>query len=433
MQTYDLIGIGFGPSNIALAICLEENAEHGRRVEALFLEKQTTFAWHKHMMLDHARMQISFLKDLATPRNPRSRFTFINYLHEQGRLPDFINLKTFFPSRREFNDYLAWAARQFNERCAYGEEVLDVAPETRRGQVQALRVRSRTPSGAMRERLARNVVVSVGGIPSIPDCFLALSGDPRVFHSSSYLRDMEPFRHARHVAIIGAGQSAAELFMDLHSHPARPMIDLIARSRAIRPSDDSPFANEVFNADFIDHVFAQQDHTRTAIMEEFWHTNYAAPDLELIEQMYQTLYAQKVAGEARHRYLRRHEIIAATPEDRGIRLTLRDLDRNTLSATRYDVIILATGYRRDDYQRLLSPLAAHLGNFEVDRHYRLVTPPDFLPRLFLQGACEASHGLSDTLLSVTAVRAQEIARAGRNTRVLTRKRLSGRRRRANLT
>lgn len=411
MQTYDLIGIGFGPSNIALAISLEECAEVGQRIETLFLEKQPAFAWHRDMMLDHSHMQIPFLKDLATLRNPRSRFTFINYLYEHGRLPDFINLKSFFPSRREFNDYLTWAAHQFDERCRYGEEVLDIAAETRRGIVQALRIRSRASSGAMHERLARNVVVSVGGYPSIPDCFSAAQGDRRVFHSSSYLSEIHSFRNAHRVAIIGAGQSAAEIFMDLHAHPARPKVDLIARGQAIRPSDDSPFANEVFNADFTDHVYAQPDCERAAILEEFRHTNYAAPDLELIEQLYKVLYEQKVTGVARHRYLRRHEIVAVTPGKRGIRLTLHDQNRNTASTPQYDVIILATGYRRDDYQRLLSPLASYLGDFKVDRNYQLAAPADFLPRIFLQGACESSHGLSDTLLSVTAVRAREIAHA----------------------
>lgn len=70
MQTYDLIGIGFGPSDIALAIALEECAEIGQRIETLFLEKQPAFAWHRDMMLDHSHMQISFLKNLATLRPP---------------------------------------------------------------------------------------------------------------------------------------------------------------------------------------------------------------------------------------------------------------------------------------------------------------------------------------------------------------------------
>ena len=152
MHIHDLIGIGFGPSNLALAIALQEQAaQGGAPVDALFIEKQPRFAWHPNMLLDHAHMQISFLKDLATLRNPASPYTFLNYLHAKHRLQDFINLKTFYPSRHEFNDYLSWAASHFSEQCAYGEEVLSVLPEMQGDKVSLLRVRSHHPEHGVRE------------------------------------------------------------------------------------------------------------------------------------------------------------------------------------------------------------------------------------------------------------------------------------------
>jgi L-ornithine N5-oxygenase len=224
MVIHDVIGIGFGPSNIALAIALDGKRRDGRRLDAMFIEKQPGFAWHKDMMLEHAHMQISFLKDLATLRNPTSRFTFINYLHEKKRLQDFINLKTFFPSRHEFNDYLAWAAAQFEDACVYGEEVFEVLPEREAHEedITLLRVRSRDRTGHVTERLARNLVVSIGGMANVPDCFRPLRSDPRVFHSSTYLRDIAAQDGAQKIAIVGAGQSAAEIFMDLQGKPHAP-------------------------------------------------------------------------------------------------------------------------------------------------------------------------------------------------------------------
>lgn len=47
----------------------------------------------------------------------------------------------------------------------------------------------------------------------------------------------------------------------------------------------------------------------------------------------------------------------------------------------------------------------------MDRDYGVIGPRDFRPMVFLQGACETTHGLSDTLLSITAVRSDEIGRA----------------------
>src|ERR1700712_3496839 len=84
---YDFIGIGFGPSNLALAIATQEHAQRsGLAPHVCFLEKKPAFNWHEGMLIDGSTMQISFLKDLVTLRNPASRFTFVNYLNERGRL-----------------------------------------------------------------------------------------------------------------------------------------------------------------------------------------------------------------------------------------------------------------------------------------------------------------------------------------------------------
>lgn len=408
MHIHDLIGIGFGPSNIALAIALQESQHTGRPADAFFIEKQARFAWHPGMLLDHAHMQISYLKDLVTLRNPRSRFTFVNYLHEHGRLPAFINLKSFFPSRREFSDYLGWAARQFDGSCAYGEEVTAVLPEYQDGRVALLRIRTTDAHGNVKDRLTRNLVVSVGGTVKVPSSFLALRDDPRVLHSHHYLKAIAARPNARNVAIIGAGQSAAEIFMHLHGRDMPTHVDLIMRRWAMRPSDDSPFVNEIFNADFTDHIYRHDEVGRAALLQEFRHTNYSVPDLELIQQIYKIFYEQEVAHSERHRLLRRHDVILASAHQDGIELTLRDLDRGEDFTRRYDAVVLATGYERETHKPLLAPLAKHLGDFSVDRSYRLQVPSDFKPGIFLQGACEGSHGLSDTLLSVTPIRVQEI-------------------------
>lgn len=411
MQIYDLIGIGFGPSNIALAITLEEKKQGSHFIQPFFIEKQPSFAWHANMMLDNAHMQVSFLKDLATMRNPSSHFTFINYLHQKNRLQDFINLKTFFPSRREFNDYLAWAAAHFDHCCAYGEEVIEVLPEQRGDEISLLRVRSRDQFQTVHERLTRSLVISIGGKPRIPDCFLPLAGDRRVFHSNHYLQEIAQHTQAKKIAVVGGGQSAAEIFMDLHQRSPDTQVDLIMRARSIKPSDDSPFVNEIFNTDFTDYVFNSPEQERGRILGEFWHTNYAAPDLALIEQIFSVFYQQKVSGEIRHHFLRRHKVKRAIAKPEGIQFIMQDLNSESERTVTYDAVVLATGYHRDHYKSLLTPLAPYFKDLTVDRQYRVCSAPQFKPAVFLQGACESSHGLSDTLLSVTAVRTSEIAQA----------------------
>ena len=47
----------------------------------------------------------------------------------------------------------------------------------------------------------------------------------------------------------------------------------------------------------------------------------------------------------------------------------------------------------------------------VERCYRLPMAKGCRANIFLQGCCEETHGLSDTLLSVLAVRSQEVVDA----------------------
>ncbi len=170
---HDLIGVGFGPSNIALAIALQERAQAQGALEVLFLDKQGDYRWHGNTLVSQSELQISFLKDLVSLRNPTSPYSFVNYLHKHDRLVDFINLGTFYPCRMEFNDYLRWVASHFQEQSRYGEEVLRIEPMLSAGQVEALRVISRNADGEELVRTTRALVVSPGGTPRIPQVFRA--------------------------------------------------------------------------------------------------------------------------------------------------------------------------------------------------------------------------------------------------------------------
>lgn len=69
------------------------------------------------------------MKDLATLRNPQSPYTFLNYLHSQGRLVSFINRGSTVPTRKEYSDYLSWAAQRVQDKgvnVCYGHEVVGI-------------------------------------------------------------------------------------------------------------------------------------------------------------------------------------------------------------------------------------------------------------------------------------------------------------------
>ena len=98
-EIYDVVGIGFGPSNLSLAIALDEHGASAPQhpVKSHFFERQPTFGWHRNMLLPSTTMQISFLKDLVTFRNPLSRFSFISYLHAANRLVQFVEQPGLLP------------------------------------------------------------------------------------------------------------------------------------------------------------------------------------------------------------------------------------------------------------------------------------------------------------------------------------------------
>src|SRR4051812_42455765 len=110
-STTALLGIGFGPSNLALAIGIEESSALPINFNSIFTERDSDVCWHRNMMIPWSVSQVSFVKDLVTLRNPRSQFTFLNFLKANDRLDDFINLGTLTPFRADISDYLAWVAR----------------------------------------------------------------------------------------------------------------------------------------------------------------------------------------------------------------------------------------------------------------------------------------------------------------------------------
>ncbi|WP_088344283.1 MULTISPECIES: lysine N(6)-hydroxylase/L-ornithine N(5)-oxygenase family protein [Rhodomicrobium] len=411
---HDLIGVGFGPSNLALAIALEEAGRQGRPLSARFLEKQERFVWHGGMLLPGSNMQISFLKDLVLLRDPTSPFTFVNYLHAKGRLEAFINLKRFFPSRIEFNDYLCWVAARFAEKVAYGEEVVGIEPESARGPVTHLAVQSRNAAGQLQTRLTRNLVLAVGGQPKIPAIFERLRDDRRMCHSAAYLARLPALgiqdHPATRIAVVGRGQSAAEIALDLHERFGTISIDMIARGTTLKPADGTPFVNEIFNPDYTDFIFNQPPAVREGILAEFRNTNYAVVDADLIERLYQIVYGQKVSGAERFALLSMHDIKEAAAGSGRIELAMLDGVTGEAKRAAYDAVILATGYDRDGGAKLLSGLGDYIPDLTVTRNYRVQTTPDFSPAIYMQGYSEATHGLSDTLLSVLAIRSQEIAK-----------------------
>ncbi|MEE1927562.1 lysine N(6)-hydroxylase/L-ornithine N(5)-oxygenase family protein [Streptomyces sp. TRM 70351] len=411
---HDLIGIGFGPSNVAMAIALSEhNARVGRReaVTSHFFERQPRFGWHRGMLIDDATMQVSFLKDLVTLRNPASEFSFLCYLQSRGRLVDFLNQKNLFPLRAEFHDYLEWAAAKVDDQVSYGHEVIAVEPVERDGAVEYLDVTVRSGAEAVVHR-ARNLVLGTGLRPRMPE---GVERTDRVWHTSDLLAKVDGLEGSRpsRFVVVGAGQSAAENVAYLHRRfPGAEVCAVFARY-GYSPSDDSSFANRIFDPAAVDDYFSAPDAVKRKLMDYHGNTNYSVVDIDLIDELYREAYREKVLGTERLRFLNVSRVTAVTEAGGRVSATVTSLVTGGETRLDADVVVFATGYHPADPLGLLGPVADRchrddLGRVRVERDYRVAADPALRCGVYLQGGTEHTHGITSSLLSNTAVRVGEI-------------------------
>ncbi len=404
----EVVGVGFGVANLSLAVALHESGDSGG---ALFLEKQPNFNWHQGMLIEGAGLQVSFLKDIVTMRNPTSDFGFLSYLQEKNRLVDFINHQILMPSRREYHDYLSWAAARVRHMVEYGVEVTDVRPVMEDGEVVALDVLA----GERVVARTRNLVLGAGLRPRLPEG--AEAGD-RIWHSSQLLHRLPSFddRPPRRAVVVGAGQSAAEIAGHLMDRYPSAEVCAVFSRYGYSIADASPFANRVFDPAAVDEFYYAPPEVKQSLLRYHAGTNYSVVDGHVLAGLYSRQYEQKVTGEPRLRVMHISRLVAVEPREDGVSVRVEFLPTGESTELDADLLVYATGYDSTDPASLLGGAADALrrdeaGALLVGRDYRLSTAADFRCGIYVQGATEATHGISSTLLSMTAVRAGEIAQS----------------------
>ncbi|MCR3728164.1 L-ornithine N5-oxygenase [Streptomyces umbrinus] len=397
-----------------MAIALgEHNARAGEQeaITAHFFEQQPCFGWHRGMLIDDATMQVSFLKDLVTLRNPASEFSFLCYLKSKGRLIDFINHKNLFPLRVEFHDYLEWAAAQVEDAVSYGHEVVGVAPVVRDGVVEHLEVTVRSAEGLAVHR-ARNLVLGTGMRPLMPE---GVETGDRVWHNSELLAKVDQLEGTSpsRFIVVGAGQSAAENVAYLHRRFPEAEVCAVFSRYGYSPADDSSFANRIFDPAAVDEYFAAPENVKRRLMDYHGNTNYSVVDIDLIEDLYRQTYQEKVLGTERLRFLNVSRLTDVEETAGTARATVTSLVTGEETVLDADVVVFATGYSPADPLGLLGEVADHClrddeGRVRVERDYRIVTDPELRCGIYLQGGTEHTHGITSSLLSNTATRVGEI-------------------------
>ncbi|KAL1958104.1 hypothetical protein VTO42DRAFT_5144 [Malbranchea cinnamomea] len=160
-EIHNLIRVGFGPASLAIAIALHDRLEKAHQEKQTFrldcpkvrfLERQPNISWHSGLLVPGSKMQISFIKDLATLRDPTTE----EQKRSTGRL------------------------------------------------IEVFSVRSRNIStGVIVRHRTRHVVIAAGGQTKTPENF---PKDPRIIHSSAYCTSLPGLPENRfasyHIGVI---------------------------------------------------------------------------------------------------------------------------------------------------------------------------------------------------------------------------------------
>lgn len=403
----DVLGVGIGPFNLGLAALLERVPE----TKALFLERKPQFDWHPGMLIEGTTLQVPFFADLVTMADPTHPLSYLNYLHEHGRLYHFYFLEKFQIPRREYNHYCKWAAERL-ATCRFGYEVSDIQlEEGQSGSRFVVEAVERQTEQTIRYA-ARNLVLGVGSRPHIPARFQALRG-PNVFHSSDYLSNRERCLKARSITVVGSGQSAAEVVLDLLRAQGDNgyRLDWFTRSSGFFPMEYSKLGLEHFSPDYTQYFYGL-DPERKDKIRAGQGLLYKGISANTIADIYDTLYEAGVGGQegpgVRLLSLTEVEQIIPSSDRESYRLQCRQLQQEASFDHSSDIVILATGYEHAEPACLggLEPLICRdaKGRFDIAEQYSLKLRTGGENRIFIQNGELHTHGVGAPDLGLGAHR-----------------------------
>ncbi|GAB3278599.1 lysine N(6)-hydroxylase/L-ornithine N(5)-oxygenase family protein [Parasphingorhabdus pacifica] len=405
-EVYDLVGVGIGPFNLSAAALADQVPD----LSVAFLDESPTFSWHPGLLIEGTTLQVPFLADLVTLVEPASPWSFLSYLKEHGRLFPFYFQENFHISRREYSHYCGWVADSLPS-CRFGKRVVSVSWDEADDVFQVV---SEDVQTAVRESLtARNVVLGVGTAPSAPEPLRHLLGK-EVFHSASYLDNVDSLRDAEDITVIGSGQSGAEVLLDLLRSQEENgwRLRWLTRSRAFAPMEYSKIGLEHFTPEYTEYFRTLDQDTRDRVIREQWQL-YKASSADTLAQIHDVLYERGLGG---HRpdvtMMPNVAVTDAHRDSGGIELACHHVEQDRAFDVTTDRVVLATGYTTGR-PACLDPLAELIEwddheRYRVDDDYRVTTDPTVSGGLYVQNAETHTHGVGSPDLGLGAHRAARI-------------------------
>ena len=396
---YDLVGIGIGPFNLSLAALLYKK----NNLKINFLDQKSKFEWHPELMFDDAPMQTSYLKDLVTPVDPKSPFSFLNYLVENGQFYQFVNTGRDVITRLEFEAYMKWVALKLDEILNFSSTVEKVEYL---GDKFLIKSRSY-------ELETKNLCIASGPVPNIPECTRSYLGK-NIFHSKSKQIQNLSLSNRR-VLIVGGGQTGVETFRNVLNDKwgRAESVKLITGRENLQPLDEGPFTNEIFSPDFVSHFYNVKQESK----DNFTKSLLLASDGNTptyLQELYNELYLDK--------YYKKNFI----PYEISPMSWLCDIEKtnsgynakieNKLNekylTQNFDIIILSTGFctRLPSFLKGIEDLIEfdeyNRPRVEIDYKFKTKTGEN---KIYAMNYSRHGHGVADPQTSLMSWRSSVIA------------------------
>ena len=315
-------------------------------------------------MLPDAHMQTSCLKDMVTAVQPTSRWSFLSFLVEKGRFYQFLSTEKMVISRNEFVDYMSWIADNLPS-LEFGSEIREVLFD---GNHFVLRSENN-------QIKARNLCLGTGKTPFVPECARQHSGKT-CFHASELMTESLDFR-GKKVAIIGGGQTGAEVFLNSlrEKWGQATEIQWVSRRPNLEPLDESPFTNEYFTPDYIHRFMPLSDGKKEAVVQQQKLASDGITPAYLLE-LYRELYDRTYLTQTRPNWqLLPDRTLVDLTKKGGSFFDLQLVNGLTGEGEHLtaDIVILCTGFENtlprylESIQHLLNLDDA--GRFELSSHF----------------------------------------------------------------
>lgn len=386
-KIYDFIGIGVGPFNLGLA-CLAAPIEN---LDGFFFDKKENFNWHPGMLLQDTTLQIPFLADLVTLADPTSKFSFLNYLKEQGKIYSFYIRENFLLLRNEYNQYCQWAIKKL-PNVYFNTEVTYIEYDA----VDAIYIVTTTCTKTQKKAVykTQKLILGTGTTPYIPNSCKKLKG--KAIHSASYIHCKTGLQNQKQITVLGSGQSAAEIFYDLLQEidDYDYQLNWITRSPRFFPMDYSKLTLEMTSPEYVDYFYNLPEATKDKLLNNQKQL-YKGINKELIESIFDTIYTKKVVANIDVN-LRTNSVCTTAQFNEvtqkfEIELHQVEEDKKYLHTT--DALVLATGYKYE-LPDFLDGISSRIkwdakGRFATHRNYSIDQDAN---QIFVQNAELHTHG-----------------------------------------